>query len=93
MITPPPFGGASLMKPALLSIAAACSLITGSAMPVKAHPVLAFDKAIGLMYYHARVPNQRGVCTYADDAMTAAIQLWDQDKVREVNKMQIKFDC
>ena len=92
MITSP-LRGASLMKPALLSIAVACSLIAGSSIPVQAHPVLAFDKAIGLMYYHARLPNQIGVCAYADDAMTAAIQLWDQDKVKEVNKMQIKFDC
>ena len=76
-----------------IATAAVITCCMGNHMPAKAHPVLAFDKAISLMYYHARVPNQAGVCTYADDAMTAAIQLWDQDKVKEVNKMQIKFDC
>ena len=78
---------------AIVGISGILICCTGNGWPVKANPVLYFDKAIGLMYYHARVPNQRGVCTYADDAMTAALELWDQDKVNELKKVQARFNC
>ena len=73
-----------------LAALAALTLITA---PVQASPVFAFDKAIGLMYYHSRLPNQAGTCDYASDAMKAAIQLWDQQKIQEVKKMQDRFGC
>ena len=44
------------------------------------------------MYYHALLPNQRGTCNYAGDAMSAAIQLSDLAKVKgQKNAGQVRL--
>ena len=52
-----------------------------------------YDKAIGHVYRNAAMPNQRGVCTYAEDAMRAALELYSREYIAEVRSFQEKFDC
>ena len=46
----------------IAGIAGTVTCCTGNELAAKSNPVLDFDKTIGLMYYHALLPNQRGTC-------------------------------
>ena len=39
------------------------------------------------------MPNQRGICTYAEDAMQAELELYSREYIAEVRSFQEKFDC
>jgi hypothetical protein len=76
----------------IAGIAGTVTCCTGNELAAKSNPVLDFDKTIGLMYYHALLPNQRGTCNYAGDAMSAAIQLSDLAKVKgQKNAGQVRL--
>lgn len=52
-----------------------------------------YDEAIGHVYRNAAIPNQRGVCAYAEDARRAAQDLADRKLLAEVDHFEKEFDC
>ncbi len=52
-----------------------------------------YDEAIGHVYRNAALPNQRGVCAYAEEARRAAQDLSDRKLLAEVDHFEKEFDC
>ena len=78
-----------------IAIAATITCCMGNEMPANAslEKAIHLEKSLELMNYHAALPNQRGACDYATEALITAVDLLDRKAMKNAIAMQRKFEC